>query len=156
MTTFITALCYFLIILGANQRNIDKHPLLVYACFEKHFKNSMRNILQLSTVKLNEEKLNKTQSYVIINISVPVVTSTNSVTDSLYSHLFTNYKEKLIPVCTPGGKVDVFFGTALRQMMNLVLHLFLLDIFMKFDSFNFSQKKESKKRMLFDFTLLKL
>lgn len=87
---------------------------------------------------------------------MPVVISTNSVTDSLYSHLFTNYKEKLIPVCTPGGKVDVFFGTALRQMMNLVLHLFLLNIFMKFDSFNFSQKKESKKRMLFDFTLLKL
>lgn len=51
--------------------------------------------------------------------SVPVVTSTNSVTDSLYSHLFTNYKDKLIPVCTPGDKVDVFFGTALRQMMNL-------------------------------------
>lgn len=82
---------------------------------------------------------------------MPVVTSTNSVTDSLYSHLFTNYKEKLIPVCTPGGKVDVFFGTAVRQMMNLVLHLFLLNIFMKFYSFNFSQKKESKKRMLFEF-----
>lgn len=56
-------------------------------------------------------------------ISVPVITSANSVTDSLYDHLFTTYKAKLIPVCTSGGKVDVFFGTALRQMMNLVLHL---------------------------------
>lgn len=79
---------------------------------------------------------------------MPVVTSTNSVTDSLYSHLFTNYKEKLIPVCTPGGKVDVFFGTALRQMMNLVLHLFLLNIFMKFDSFNFSQKRKQETNVI--------
>lgn len=87
---------------------------------------------------------------------MPVVTSTNSVTDSLYSHLFTNYKEKLIPVCTPGGKVDVFFGTALRQMMNLVLHLFLLNIFMKFYSFNFSQKKKARNECYLIFTLLKL
>lgn len=100
--------------------------------------------------------MNKTQRYVIIHISVPVVTSTNSVTDSLYSHLFTNYKEKLIPVCTPGGKVDVFFGTALRQMMNLVLHLFLLNIFMKFDRFNFSQKKKARNECYLIFTLLKL
>lgn len=100
--------------------------------------------------------MKKTQSYVIVHISVPVVTSTNSVTDSLYSHLFTNYKEKLIPVCTPGGKVDVFFGTALRQMMNLVLHLFLLNIFMKFDSFNFSQRKKARNECNLIFILLKL
>lgn len=87
---------------------------------------------------------------------MPVVISTNSVTDSLYSHLFTNYKEKLIPVCTPGGKVDVFFGTALRQMMNLVLHLFLLNIFMKFDRFNFPQRKRARKECNLIFTLLKL
>lgn len=87
---------------------------------------------------------------------MPVVTSTNSVTDSLYSHLFTNYKEKLIPVCTPGGKVDVFFGTALRQMMNLVLHLFLLNIFMKFYSFNFSHKKKARNECYLIFTFLKL
>lgn len=87
---------------------------------------------------------------------MPVVTSTNSVTDSLYSHLFTNYKEKLIPVCTPGGKVDVFFGTALRQMMNLVLHLFLLNIFMKFDRFNFPQRKRARNECNLIFTLLKL
>lgn len=87
---------------------------------------------------------------------MPVVTSANSVTDSLYSHLFTNYKEKLIPVCTPGGKVDVFFGTALRQMMNLVLHLFLLNIFMKFDRFNFPQRKRARNECNLIFTLLKL
>lgn len=76
----------------------------------------------LEQSNLTKEKMNKALRYVIY-ISVPVITSANSVNESLYSHLFTIYNAKLIPVCTPGGKVDVFFGTALRQMMNLVLYL---------------------------------
>nr|XP_022333675.1 neuronal acetylcholine receptor subunit alpha-9-like isoform X2 [Crassostrea virginica] len=52
---------------------------------------------------------------------VIVINSAPTVIDPLYNHLFTNtsYNSKLIPVCSQGGKVDVFFGTALRQMMNL-------------------------------------
>ncbi|XP_062574411.1 acetylcholine receptor subunit beta-like 1 [Saccostrea cucullata] len=51
--------------------------------------------------------------------TVTVNTSTLTVADPLYDQLFTNYKAKLLPKCSQGHKVDVFLGTALRQLMNV-------------------------------------
>ncbi|XP_048736458.2 neuronal acetylcholine receptor subunit alpha-7-like isoform X1 [Ostrea edulis] len=58
--------------------------------------------------------------FLSVYLSFCAVTSwADTVTSPLYTHLFTNYNPRLLPMCTPDEKVTVYMGTALRQMMNV-------------------------------------